>query len=748
VPVAAYEETTRGYVRPVTPRDAAGWEGDPLAMPATTADRSTPFEAPFGRSPGRRCRTGSTNLRPMSTRGQFRLARFAASAILLAVTSASAGLADEGMWTFDHFPSKTVAQRYGFAPSQAWLDHVRASSLRIAGGCSASFVSSQGLVMTNHHCVVECVGQLSTPKQDYVQSGFMAKALADEKPCPAFELDQLTHISDVTSVVKAATAGKSGDAANTALHAAEAKLQQSCGSNSSVRCDVVSLYHGGIYDLYRYKRYDDVRLVFAPEYAVAQFGGDPDNFNFPRYDYDIGLLRAYENGKPAASPDHLRWSKNGSKAGDLVFVSGNPGGTRRELTVAQLAYIRDHQFPQEMPVLGEFRGLLGEFAKRGPEQARESHEDLFFIENDFKAEQGRQRALLDPRFYATKVAEERRLRTAVASRAEIATIQQLRAKLAPRFGVADGFFFQFGLLGDAFTLVRAAAERAKPNAQRLPEFTDQALVEVQQELFAPVTVYKDLQELNLGFGFSLARRELGADDPLVRKILGTESPEQLAQRLIAGTHLDDPAVRKQLYEGGQAAIAASTDPMIQFAAALDPDFRAIRKDYEARVDAPTRAAAERIAKARFAVLGTSVDPDATFTARLSYGTVKGFEDAQGRFVQPYTTIGGLFDRATSAPPYALPQSWLDAKPSLNLVTPMNLVSTNDIIGGNSGSPLIDRNGEVVGLIFDGNIFSLGGDFGYDGTTNRAVSVDSRALLEGLRKVYHLDRIVSEIQPAL
>jgi hypothetical protein len=300
-------------------------------------------------------------------------------------------------------------------------------------------------------------------------------------------------------------------------------------------------------------------------------------------------------------------------------------------------------------------------------------------------------------------------------------------------------------MGYAIELVRAAEERTKPNGRRLPEYTDQALVNVQQELSAPVPVFKDLQTLNLEFALAQARRDLGADDPLVRKMLGSESPAQLAQRLVSGTHLDDPAVRKALYDGGQAAITASTDPMVRFAASIDPDLRAIRKDYEARVDAPTRAAAERIAKVRFAVLGTSVDPDATFTARLSYGTVKGFEDAQGRFVQPYTTIAGLFARATDAPPYALPQSWLDAKASLDPATPMNLSTTNDIIGGNSGSPLIDRNAEVVGLIFDGNIFSLGGDFGYDPAANRSISVDSRALLAGLRTVYHLDRVVSEIQ---
>ncbi len=688
----------------------------------------------------------------------FRLLRFVACLIVLATFTVASPRAEEGMWTFDHFPSKAVAQKYGFAPTQAWLDHVRSASLRIAGGCSASFVSPQGLVMTNHHCVVQCVEQLSTPQQNLVENGFSAKALGDEKQCPAFELDQLVGIRDVTSVVKAATAGKSGDASNLALRAAEAKLQQSCGSQANVRCDVVSLYHGGIYALYNYKRYSDVRLVFAPEYAVGQFGGDPDNFNFPRWDFDIGLLRAYENGQPVASPEYLRWSKNGSTAGELVFVSGNPGQTQRQLTVSQLTYIRDRQLPQELPLLAEFRGLLEEFQKRGPEQAREAHEFLFFVENDFKAEQGRDLALLDPKFFATKVAEERQLRAAVAKNPalqreagsaweEIAAIQKLRAQLAPRFDAIDNFGFQFGLLGDAFTLVRAAEERTKPNGQRLPEYTDQALVGVQQELAAPIPVFKDLETLMLDFALTVMRRDLGTDDPLVRKVLGNESPTQLAERLVAGTSLGDPAVRKKLYDGGQAAITASTDPMIVFALAIDPDIRAIRKDYEARIDAPTRVAAERIARARFAVLGTSVDPDATFTARLSYGTVKGFENARGQYVQPYTTMGGLFDRATGAPPYALPQSWLTAKPSLDLATPMNLATTNDIIGGNSGSPLIDKNASVIGLVFDGNIFSLGGDFGYDPTDNRSVSVDSRALLEGLSKVYHLDRIVAEIESA-
>jgi hypothetical protein len=609
--------------------------------------------------------------------------------------------------------------------------------------------------MTNHHCVVDCVQALSTPQQNLVETGFSAQTAAEERKCDTFELDQLTQIRDVTSEVKQAMAGKTGDAANAALHAKEAELQQSCGSDPSVRCDVVSLYHGGIYDLYRYKRYNDVRLVFAPEFQVAQFGGDPDNFNFPRYDFDIGILRAYEGGRPAVAPDYFKWSSHGSKDGDLVFVSGNPGGTSRELTVSQLAFERDKYYPLVLPRLAEYRGQLERFVSEGPEQAREADEDLLFVANAYKAFWGEQGALVDPEFFGIKMKEEQALRQKVASDPKLAPdksawddleqIQRLRSELYIRRGATSNFFTNSGLLGHAIRLVRASAERAKPNGDRLPEYNDQALVGVQQQISSPIPIYKDLEELDLAFLFTFVRRDLGTDDPLVRKMLGKESPEQLAHRLVSGTGLDDPKVREGLYNGGQAAITASTDPMIQFAVSIDPDLRAVRKDYEARIDAPTRAAAERIAKARFAVYGTSIDPDATFTLRLSYGTVKGFTDAQGRVVEPYTAIGGLFERATGAPPYALPQSWISAKPSLNLLLPMNLSTTNDIIGGNSGSPLIDRNAEIVGLIFDGNIFSLGGNFGFDAAKNRSVAVDSRALLEGLRKVYHLNRIVDEIE---
>ena len=662
--------------------------------------------------------------------------------------------ADEGMWTFDAFPSAKVAKTYGFGPTKAWLDHVRESSVRIAGGCSASFVSPQGLVMTNHHCAVDCVGQLSTPEKNFVEAGFYAKAEADEIKCPGFELDRLDGIDDVTAAIRAATNGKSGRALIDALQAKQAALSSSCGASLAIRCDVVSLYQGGVYKLYHYKRYTDVRLAFAPEYAVAQFGGDPDNFNFPRFDFDISLLRAYEGDKPAATPEYLHWSKSGSTAGDLTFVSGNPGGTDRLFTVSQLEYMRDVEYPRQLPFISELRGLLEQYELEGPEQLRQTKQMLFGIENSYKALFGRSGSLLDPKFFAVKVAEERALRAAVAKRPDLqasvggdwdklAAVEQRKAQLAYRFQYeAQGPFSQ--LFRYARVLVRYQAEKAKPDAQRLPEFSDARLVTLPVQLFAPIPIYSGPEELLLNFYAKKMREDLGPDDPFVKSVLGTKSPAVWAHDLVAGTKLGDVATRKALFDGGQAAIDASQDPMIQFAATIDAAARQARKQYEDEVTAPEHQLTEAIARARFAILGTSVYPDATFTLRLSYGVVKGFVDGNGNNVTPYTTIGGLFNRASGSEPYALPQSWLDAKSSLDLGTPMNFTTTNDIIGGNSGSPVVNKNGEVIGLIFDGNIFSLGGEFGYLATTNRSVAVDSRALLAGLRNVYHADRLVQEI----
>ena len=610
--------------------------------------------------------------------------------------------------------------------------------------------------MTNHHCAVNCLAALSSKMQDYVASGFYAKRLEDEVKCPSFDFLQLTAISDVTKTIAAATVGKSGRALLDARQAKERELRNACGQSETVRCDVVALYHGGVYDLYRYNRYADVRLVFAPEFNVAQFGGDPDNFNFPRYDYDLTLLRVYQNDKPAATPDYLGWSKAGAKTDDLVFVPGNPGGTRRELTLAQLTYLRDVDLPRRLPATAEYRGILEQYQTEGAEQKRETNETLFFLENTYKELIGEQQALLDPQFFGQKVEEERALRTAVAKNKtlqaqygaawdELARVQVRKAQLsASQQFVASGP--RSRLFSYARTVVRIAAEKTKPEAQRLPGFDDASLPLSMRRLQARVPVYRGSEELQLAFWAKGMREGLGPDDPFVKTVLGAQSPAQWAHALVAGTKLDDPAVRLELLNGGQNAIDATTDAMVRFAVAIDPSARTAQRRYEDEVTAPESKASELVAKARFAVMGTSIDPDATFTLRLSYGSVKGFPDGSGTPVAPFTAIAGLYQRATGADPYELPQSWLDAKPSLDLQTPMNLCTTNDIIGGNSGSPLIDKDANIVGLVFDGNIYSLGGDFGFDARRNRTVAVDSRALLAGLRTVYHADRIVLEIAP--
>ena len=663
--------------------------------------------------------------------------------------------ADEGIWTFDAFPSAKVAASYGFSPSKAWLDHLRESTLRIAGGCSASFVSPHGLVMTDHHCAVNCVDQLSTQQTNYVESSFYAKTDADEVACPNFELDRLDAIDDETAAITDATKGKSGRSLIDAYNAKSAELSASCGKSESIRCDVVPLYHGGVYKLYHYKRYTDVRLVFAPEYAVAQFGGDPDNFNYPRYDFDVTFLRAYDAGKPADTPDYLRWSAAGSSAGDLAFVSGNPGSTDREFTISQLEYMRDYFYPQQLTQASELRGLLEQYQTEGPEQLRDTKQNLFFLENRYKGNYGRNAMVLGPAFMASKVAAERALRVQVAKRPDLAAaagdwdklaaVEQRKAQLANRDSyIADGPTSQ--LFAWARQLVRYPVEKAKPDAERLPAYSEAQLVTLPRRLFAAIPIYPGPQELMFNFWAKKMREDLGTDDPFVHQVLGSKTPAQWAHDLVAGTHVGDVATRKALFAGGLPAIDASQDTMIRFVASIDAQSRAMQKQYEDEVTAPEHALSESIARARFAVLGTSVYPDATFTQRLSYGTVKGFIDQNGKSVEPYTTIGGLFARATGAEPYALPQTWLDAQSALDPNTPMNFVTTNDVVGGNSGSPVVDKDGNVIGLVFDGNIFSLGGTFGYQPDVNRTVALDSRALLAGLHTVYHADRIVEEISP--
>ena len=662
---------------------------------------------------------------------------------------------DEGMWLLNQFPSERVAQKYGFKPDQAWLDHVRLSSVRLAGGCSGSFVSPSGLVMTNHHCSHECIQQLSTKKKDFVADGFTAREQKDEVKCPDIEIDQLTDISDVTAQVEAASHGESDQAANTARKAEMSRLEKACATSDQIRCDVVNLYHGGRYHLYRYRRFQDVRLVFAPELSTAFFGGDPDNFNFPRYDLDVSFLRVYEDGKPAHTDNYFRWSKKGVTEGDLTFVSGHPGNTSRQLTVAQLAYERDVALPSRLYRYSELRGQLVEFGRRGAEQKRISGALLFGIENAIKALKGMDGALLDPTFFAAKAQAELALRANIEADPQkkalyggawdaIAKAEDHKRDIRKLYYMLEtAGAFRSELATHARALVRAAEELTKPNDQRLREFTDSQLPERKQELLSTAPVYDDLETLTLTHSLTLLREELGADHPMVKKILGKKSPAALGGELIKNTKLKDPKVRKALLEGGKAAVDASTDPFIVLMRQIDSDARAVRKDFEDNVEAVERKNGELIAKAGFAAYGTSVYPDATFTLRLSYGQVKGWLE-DGKPVTPITTMGGAFERATGSPPFDLPKSWLAAKGKLDPSTQLNFCSTNDIIGGNSGSPVINRDAEIVGLVFDGNIHSLGGDYAYDGTSNRMVAVHSAALPEALDKIYGAKRLHDEL----
>ncbi len=667
-----------------------------------------------------------------------------------------ASRADEGMWTFDAFPRDRVARAYGFSPDGAWLDHLRLSSARLARGCSASFVSEGGLVMTNHHCAHACIEQVSTDGRDLVKDGFQAAAAGDEIRCPDVEVNQLVSIADVTARMSRATADLEGPAFFEAQKAEMARIEKECQTSDRLRCDVVSLYHGGRYDLYTYRRYQDVRLVFAPEFSAAFFGGDPDNFEFPRWDLDVAFLRVWEDGKPARTEHFLRWGTEAPCEGDLTFVSGNPGGTSRQLTVAELSYLRDVALPEKLLDLAEYRGVLTEFARRGPEARRTSKATLFYVENALKAGRGRFQALVDPDLFGAKVAAERAFREQVAkypgkarrvlpafdaiARAQ-AELARIRAPLR-LVEQADGF--RGDLFRHARTLLRAADERPKPSETRLREFRDSALPALTQSLFSTAPIHDDVEILKLAFSLGKLREGLGPDDPLVRKVLGAESPEELATRLVRGSELRDVALRRKLWEGGKAAVDASADPMIRLARLVDGDARAVRKKHEGEVESAVRRSSEIIARARFELEGTASYPDATFTPRLSYGGVKGYQQGS-RMVAPLTVLGGAFERVTGREPFDLPPSWLAAKGSLDLEIPFDVATTNDIIGGNSGSPLVNRRGDVVGLVFDGNIQSLAGDFAYDERVNRTVSVTAVAILEALEKIYGARRIADELR---
>ena len=680
--------------------------------------------------------------------------KWLAVAPLLLLTLAAR--ADEGMWTFDNFPAAAVKAKYGVDVTPAFLDHVRGAAVRLSSGCSASVVTALGLVLTNNHCVRDCAQSLSTPQVDYVRDGFQATRRDDEKLCPGMQAEILEAISDATPRITAAAAGKSGQdfvrARDGEIAAAE---KEGCaGREALYRCQVITLYQGGQYKLYRYRKYADVRLVAAPEAAMAFFGGDPDNFNFPRYDLDFSFVRLYEGGKPVATPDHLSWRTAPPRENEPVFVAGNPGTTQRLLTAEQLETLRDKSLPTTLVLYSELRGRLIQFAHGGAEQARIADDFLFSLENSFKAYTGQQKALVDPALIAAKHRSDDALKAKVAANPALAAAtgdawgEIGRAQVAQR-ELYDTYTLQetraglrSGLFGYARALVRAAAERAKPNGTRLPGYTDSQLPLLEKQVLDAEPVYPQLEQLALEFWLLKLREYLTADSPATKLFLGKESPEALSARL-AKSGLADPALRRRLWDGGMAAITASDDPMIKYVLATDAASRAVRKEWETRVTGPVDRAQERIARARFAVDGTGDYPDATFSLRLSYGKITGWVN-NGAAVAPFTRYDGLWQRATGQAPFELAPRWRDAQAKVDGNTVFDFTSDNDIIGGNSGSPIIDAKGAVIGAIFDGNIDSLGGAFGFDGRVNRGVSVSAVAIAEALRKIYGNAALADEL----
>lgn len=674
---------------------------------------------------------------------------------LLALIAFSA-CADEGMWLFNQPPRDLLRERYGFEVSSQWLDHLQRSSVRFNSGGSGSFISEDGLLISNHHVAADAIQKLGTEQHNYLRDGFYARKLGDELKCLDLELNVLMSIEDVTSRINTAvqTAGSANPAE--ARRKVIAEIEKESLEKTGFRSDVVTLWKGGAYHLYRYKRYTDVRLVFAPEQQIAFFGGDPDNFEFPRYDLDITLLRAYEGGRPAKIQHYLKFSPAGPKADELVFVSGHPGRTSRLLTTAELASVRDHMKPLNLEFVKQFEVLLDSWSDRSEENSRRARDLLFGFQNSRKAYDGHMAGLLDPRLFASKLQAEEAFKaklTGDAGRDEALTAFETIARAAK---ASDELLLRYFLLergrgfyGEAFTfarqLLRSGEERGKPDGERLPEYSDASRESFELDLLSERPVYPDLEIVTLTQGLTWLAAKLGAEDALTKKILDGKSPAQRAAELIQGTKVGDAQFRKRLYQGGAAACLEAKDPMVEFARLVDPAAREVRKAEEQQDEARKQAHAA-LSRARNKLVGTTANPDATGTLRLSFGTVRGWNN-HGTEIPPFTTYAGLYKRAAemkNREPYDLPDVWLKRKSRLNLNTPLNFVSTCDIIGGNSGSPVVNRAGEFVGIIFDGNLASLAWDYSYDATHGRAVSVHSSAILEALTKVYGAKDLAREL----
>jgi hypothetical protein len=681
--------------------------------------------------------------------------------VLVAIFSlafAFLSFADEGMWLFNQPPTKLLRERYHFDATKDWLDHLQKSSVRFDSGGSGSFVSEDGLIITNQHIAADALQKLSDSQTNYLADGFRARTPVEEMKCLDLELNVLDSIDDVTARVNAAVPKNSDpDAAFAARRKVIAEIEKESLDQTGLRSNVITLWKGASYQLYRFKRYTDVRLVFAPEQQLAFFGGDPDNFEFPREDLDISIFRAYENGKPAKVKNFLRFSPKGAREGDLVFVSGHPGHTSRLLTVAELESLRSPQnIPFRLDLVKRKEVLLLSWSARSEENARRARDELFGIQNRRKAMDGKLAGLLDPQVLAAKSAAETDFQAhlakspaqadALSAYAKIATATHLIDEQAIRRDLFDyGVAFDCDSFDIARALLRAGDERPKPNGERLEEFADSEKASFELELFSPRPLYADFEILRLADALTFMTAQLGVNDPTVQKVLAGKSPRDRAAELINGTKVRDVAFRKKLYDGGAKAVTAANDPMIELARLVDAESRALRKVDEAQGEVKEQAHAA-IDRARIALLGTSGYPDATFTLRLSFGTVKGYEE-DGHAVPPITTIGMLYAKAAAMKdrfPFNLPVRWKERESALDPATPLNFVSTNDIIGGNSGSPVVNRNAEFVGIIFDGNLQSLSWDFAFDDRQARAVSVHSAAILAALEKVYEMKGLAREL----
>lgn len=685
----------------------------------------------------------------------------AASVAVLAFAASSAH-AEEGMWTFDNFPIARANATLGTNIDQAWLDRVRLSSVKF-GGCSAGIVSGEGLVMTNNHCVSTCVANLSTQAINYAETGFTPRTREEELKCPGGTAEILTDIADVTERMHAVGAGLEGQAFTRARDAEAGRIEQeACGGDSGKRCQVVSLYRGGQFKLYTYKKYTDVRLAFAPEDRAATFGGDLDNFSFPRFAIDAAFIRLYENGAPAATPTHFVWNASNPVEGTPVFVSGSPGSTQRLLTQDQLMTIRDVVLPLDQLIASELRGRLIRYSEEGERQAFEAMDPISSVENTYKRGRGRMAALIDPGFMATRAEGEADFQQRVFNArpansreanpwADLEAIQPIARELYPAMALLEGGTGMgttsvaggSQLFSWARTLVRGAQERAKPSAERLPEYADSRLASVQSGLFAERPVYPGLEQVRMEWWLSKTREWLTVDHPSVRGLLGRESPEQLSARLIESTTLADPAVRRALWEGGLAAVEASDDPLIQYLLSIQDETRAIRSEWEEKVQAPTERASEQLAAARFAAYGDAVYPDATGTLRLTYGKIEG-SDVPGQRWGPFTTFDGLWDRATGAPPFDVAPKLLAARERIDGDTVMNMTLSSDTIGGSSGSPVVNAAGEILGANFDSTVLTQRNAYGYDRNVNRSVIVTTGAVTTALRDVYGMERLVAEL----